>query len=72
LISDTFATVQEYGIAWNVSQLTSISKHGDSSTFGDAISTSQVWQSTGILAVYTIIFVVASYMVFNRRDITSG
>ncbi len=72
-VSDVFDTVQEFGISWNVSQLTSISAQGgDSSTFGDPISTTQVWQSVGVLAVYVAIFVVASYWVFNRRDITSG
>lgn len=73
LLSGTFESIQEYGIAWNVQQLSSISSQGgDSSTFGAAVSTEQAWQSTGILAIYVAIFVVASYVVFNRRDITSG
>ena len=73
LLSDTFESIQEYGINWNVSQLTSISRQGgDSSTFGAPVSTEQAWQSVGILAVYVAIFVAASYIVFNRRDITSG
>jgi ABC-type transport system involved in multi-copper enzyme maturation permease subunit len=72
LISDVFGTVQEYGIAWNVQQLSSIALHGESSAFGDPVSTAQVWQSAGILAIYVAIFVAASFIVFNRRDITSG
>jgi ABC-type transport system involved in multi-copper enzyme maturation permease subunit len=40
--------------------------------FSDPVPASQVWQSTGILAVYVAVFVVATYIVFNRRDITSG
>lgn len=73
LVSDVFETVQEYGISWNVSQLTSISSQGgDNATFGDPISTAQVWESIGILAIYVAVFVVATYWVFNRRDITSG
>ncbi len=72
LLSDMFNTVADYGIAQNVNNLTSIALDGNSSTFGDPISTSQVWQSAGILAVYVAIFVAVTFVVFNRRDITSG
>lgn len=71
LLADVFGTVQEYGIAWNVTQLINISTQPDGG-FQDPVAASQVWQSAGIVAVYTIIFVVASYIVFSRRDITSG
>lgn len=70
LVSDTFERVQEYGIAWNVQQLVTLPTTDDA--FSDPVAASQVWQSTGILAVYVAIFVVATYIVFNRRDITSG
>jgi ABC-type transport system involved in multi-copper enzyme maturation permease subunit len=70
LISDSFQNVQEYGIAWNVQQLVTLPTIRNSQM--EPVAASQVWQSTGILAVYIAIFVVASYIVFNRRDITSG
>lgn len=71
IVSDVFETVQEYGIAWNVAQLSNISTQSDGG-FQDPVEASQVWQSAGILAIYVIIFVAATYYVFRRRDITSG
>jgi ABC-2 type transport system permease protein len=70
LASDLFETIQEYGIAWNVQQLATLPTREDS--FNDPVPAEQVWQSTGILAVYVVVFVAATYVVFNRRDITSG
>lgn len=72
LLSDVFDTVQEYGISWNVQQVTNISTQPGGSDFQDPVNASQVWQSAGILAIYVAIAVVATYVVFNRRDITSG
>ncbi|HYH11620.1 MAG TPA: ABC transporter permease subunit [Thermomicrobiales bacterium] len=71
IVADVFDTVQEYGIAWNVAQLINISTQSDGG-FQDPVDAAQVWQSTGILAVYVVIFVAATYYVFRRRDITSG
>lgn len=71
LLAETLEAVQEYGIAWNVQQLANISTQDDGG-FMDPVPASQVWQSAGILGVYVAIFVVTSYVIFNRRDITSG
>lgn len=70
-VSDTFTTVQEYGIAWNVQQLANVSIDPEGGSM-EPVAASQVWQSTGILAVYIAVAVGGSYIAFNRRDITSG
>lgn len=75
LLSDVLETIQEYGIAWNVSKVTNISMHpeeGPASDFQSPVAASQVWQSAAILGIYVTIIVISSYIVFNRRDITSG
>jgi ABC-type transport system involved in multi-copper enzyme maturation permease subunit len=72
LLSDVLDTVQEYGISWNVGVLTNISTQPGGNGFQDPVDASQVWQSTGVLAVYVAIAVIVTYIVFNRRDITSG
>lgn len=69
--SDVFDTVQEYGIAWNVQQLASFSTDPESG-FLDPVPAGQVWESTAVLGVYFAAVVVATYIVFKRRDITSG
>lgn len=70
-VSDAFDTVQQYGIAWNVQQLVSISTQPEDSSL-ESVSASQVWESTAVLTVYMIAIVAATYIVFKRRDITSG
>lgn len=70
-VSDIFETIQQYGIEWNVRQLVSISTQSDGG-FLDQVDASQAWQSAGIIAIYIAIAVAATYVVFNRRDITSG
>lgn len=59
LASDVFEDLQEYGISYNVNQI-----------LGDGIKDSP--QPTLIVGVYTVIFVAISYIVFLRRDVTSG
>lgn len=71
LVSDVFNTVQKFGISWNVSQLANISTQSDGG-FQDPVESSQVWQSAGVLGIYLFIAVAATYIVFRRRDITSG
>lgn len=70
LASDVFETVQEYGIAWNVQQLATLPTRPDA--FAEPVPADQVWQSIGILSAYTAIAIIATYVVFKRRDITSG
>lgn len=71
LVSDVFDTVQKFGLSWNVSQLANISTQSDGG-FQDPVNASQVWQSAGVIGIYLAIAVVATYIVFKRRDITSG
>jgi ABC-type transport system involved in multi-copper enzyme maturation permease subunit len=68
---DGFETVVEYGINWNVQQLVNITTE-DGGSMLDPVSTEQIWQSTVILTLYCTVFIVGTYLVFTRRDITSG
>ncbi len=70
-VIDGFETVVEYGINWNVQQLVNITTDDGGSVL-DPVSTAQVWQSTVILTLYCVVCIVGSYLVFTRRDITSG
>jgi ABC-2 type transport system permease protein len=70
-VSDTFATVQEYGIAWNVQQVANVSADPTNGLM-EPVAASQVWQSAAVLSVYIVAAVAVSYVAFNRRDITSG
>jgi ABC-2 type transport system permease protein len=70
LVSGVFDMVQQYGIAWNVQQLTRPTTREVG--FPNPVDVEQVWQSTGILVGYIAVLVAASFVVFNRRDITSG
>ena len=66
-----FETVVEYGINWNVQQLVNITTEDGGSVL-DPVSTGQIWQSAVILTLYCVACIVGSYLVFTRRDITSG
>jgi ABC-type transport system involved in multi-copper enzyme maturation permease subunit len=70
-LTDGFEAVMEYGIMWNVQQLVNITTDDGGSAL-DPVSTQQIWQSTAILTFYCVAAVVASYLVFTRRDITTG
>lgn len=72
LLSDVFDRVQDFSLFWNVQQVTNISTQVGGSSFQEPVDAWQVWQSTGILAIYVGIAVIVTYVVFNRRDITSG
>lgn len=63
LASDFFHSVEKWGISWNVAEISGFNPSADSS--GDV-------RAYIILAVYTAIFVAISYIVFLRRDVTSG
>jgi len=68
---DGFETVGEYGINWNVQQVVNITTE-DGGAMMDPVSTGQLWKSIVILAFYCVAAIVGSFMVFTRRDITSG
>jgi len=70
-VIDGFETVVEYGINWNVQQLVNITTEDGGSVL-DPVSTEQIWQSAVILTLYCAMAIVGSYLVFTRRDITSG
>lgn len=63
LASDFFQDVEKWGVSWNVAQISGFNPTAESS--GDV-------RAAIILAVYTAIFVAISYIVFLRRDVTSG
>jgi ABC-type transport system involved in multi-copper enzyme maturation permease subunit len=70
-VSSTFSTIMEYGINWNVQQVVNITTD-DGGTMMDPVSTGQLWKSIAILTVYCVVAIGGSYLVFTRRDITSG
>ncbi len=70
-VIDGFESIGEYGINWNVQQLVNITT-GDGGTMMDPVSTGQLWKSIAILTLYCATAIAGSYLVFSRRDITSG
>lgn len=65
-LSDVFHTIEKFGMSWGTSQLLQIG-YPDSST-----TTTEAWQGAAACVIYTTIFVAISYIVFRRRDVTSG
>ncbi len=63
LASNFFRDLEKWGISWNVAEI---------SGFNPGSSSGDEWRAAAILAVYTVIFVAISYIVFQRRDVTSG
>lgn len=61
LASDFFNRIEKWGISYNVAEISGFNSGSSSDV-----------RAAGILAVYTAIFVVVSYVVFLRRDVTSG
>lgn len=64
-LSDVFETIQKFGLAWGGQQLMM-------KGYDDGVTNAEAWQSAATMVVYTVIFVVISYIVFRRRDVTSG
>jgi ABC-type transport system involved in multi-copper enzyme maturation permease subunit len=65
-LSDVFDSVQKGGLSWNADRLFSFGDAGSDVTAG------QVLNSAGVLAIWIIGFVLISFRVFGRRDVTSG
>lgn len=65
VLSNVFHTVEKGGLARNSSQIAMYGGDND-------VTRSQALVSTGVVAIYVIIFVVVSYRIFDRRDVTSG
>jgi ABC-type transport system involved in multi-copper enzyme maturation permease subunit len=61
LASDSFQSIERWGVAYNVNQVS-----GLSGIAGDMA------RSVVILIAYSIAFIGIAYAVFLRRDITSG
>ena len=61
MLNDVFDTIQKWGLGWNIQEVTT-----------DWSGSSQDWISVGVLAAYTTLFAGLSYVVFIRRDVTSG
>jgi ABC-2 type transport system permease protein len=66
LLSDRFDTIRQVGIEFHSTRLLSMNN-----ALEDA-SVREAWISAGVMALYTVFFVVLSYIVFTRRDVTSG
>jgi len=66
LLSDRFDSVAEFGIAFGSDELANMNGQNE------LVSTGEAWRAVILMAVYTAIFVVISYAVFRRRDVTSG
>lgn len=66
LASDFFEKIEKWGLSYNVAEFANFS--------GADIDTAAGvdWRAGGILGLYTVIFVAISYIVFLRRDVTSG
>lgn len=64
-IADVFDTIQKGGITWNANRLILFGSDDD-------ISVRDVTVSLGVLLIYLALFVLISFRVFNRRDITTG
>jgi ABC-type transport system involved in multi-copper enzyme maturation permease subunit len=61
MINDVFDSIQKWGIGWNSHDVTL-----------NWTGSAQNWVSVGVLLVYTALFTGLSYVVFLRRDVTSG
>ncbi len=55
----------KFGLAWGSQRLMM-------KGYDDGVTNGEVWQAGITMVVYTVIFVVISYVVFRRRDVTSG
>ena len=64
-LSDVFHTVEKAGLSWNANRVASYGGDND-------ITSSQALQSAGVILIYIVVFVVISFRVFNKRDVTSG
>jgi ABC-type transport system involved in multi-copper enzyme maturation permease subunit len=58
---DAFKSIEKGGLSWNTNE---VLFHWSGSQ--------QNWISVGVLLLYTVIFVVMTYRIFLRRDVTSG
>jgi ABC-type transport system involved in multi-copper enzyme maturation permease subunit len=63
-IAKAMQDAQQWGIAWNVQQLNSFASNH--------VSSGELWRSIAVLIAYCSILIIATYLVFTRRDITSG
>ena len=64
-LSDFFHTLEKGGLAWNSSQVALYGGDND-------VTRSQALISAGVVAIYVAIFIIISFRVFDRRDVTSG
>ncbi len=66
LMTDAFESVRKFGIEYPSALLASMDPGMD-----DA-STAEMWRAVAVLTVWMVCMVVATYWVFNRRDVVSG
>ena len=60
-VSDVFGSVEKGGIAYNVNKV-----------LFNGLGPAGEWASLGIVLLYTAVFIAVSFVVFQRRDVTSG
>ncbi len=70
--NDVFDTIEKGGIIWNVQRLTDANMHRSADRAVSAISATRAWESAGVIGIYVVIAIVLSYIILNRRDVTSG
>lgn len=66
LVGDTFKRAETFGIAYSSTKLTNMNGHNE------VVSPGEAWRAVIVMAIYAVVFVVASYVTFQRRDVTSG
>lgn len=66
LVGDTFERAETFGIAYSSTKLSNMNGHNE------VVSAVDAWRAVIVMTIYTVVFVVASYVTFQRRDVTSG
>jgi ABC-2 type transport system permease protein len=64
-LSDVFHTLEKGGLAWNVNRIVLFGGDND-------VTASQATISVGVIAIYVALFIIISFRLFSRRDVTSG
>lgn len=64
--SDFFEQIEKWGLSYNVAEFSNFAGAGVDTNAGID------WRAFGVLGAYSVIFVGITYIVFLRRDVTSG
>lgn len=66
LVTSAFDTVRKFGLEHPSSRLSTLN------TNMQDVSSGEAWRAVIVLAAWSALMLVATFMVFNRRDVTSG